>query len=1217
MSISIVHITFGSIDPATMADPVKHISSLEGIDIDFHYGSSEDLENDALALNEILQQMQSADLVLIRCLKDPYRYSFFNRLEEKFPECRGQIMLYSPSEDICKLNRRYFKGSDDDYDLLYEFSSNRGFENDVGITYWLLDELGLVEGKIPDPVTQRHHGVYHPDHPLDVTLEDYLDSLDKGKPTLGLLFVASYWIYRNLAHIDYLIHRAESMGMNVIPVFFDTGSGLSGKETPEIVETYFTKEGRTIIDALILNTPFSQTESSSDPEVNFYRRILDVPIINPMMITGKFTDYEDACRGDSKKEFIFQSSWAEMDGEIITVPISQTVKDDVGKKVNMPLEDRIDHLLTLCRNWAELRRTQRKDRKLAIILYQSRPDFGSMGSAAGLDGPESAVRILRRLQDEGYTLDHVPEDGKALISEMLEGVTNNLDWTTSENVSKNSPRLIGKKEYLEWYSGVPEFIREKMEEKWGPPPGEIMVDNGKIIIPGVVNGNVLITVQPMRSWMEQCDCMIHDPELVMPHQYLAFYRWLKEGFGAQAVIHLGTHGTLEWLPGKGNVLSSKCCPDIVLNGIPNIYPFQMDDPGEGLQAKRRSEAVLVGYTCMPMVRADSYGDASILEGLIQEYLKNRLTISSERTKYIVDKVRELSSSLSFSADLNWDDDTSDEIILRDLPELNDRLQEAGNELIRDGLHILGRVPAGSMRDDYVNSFTRMKFGGRRSLPDEIMASGFEGDAMSEARDIITEFGSVRYEFQDCKEILYRRFPQSSEHLLSITEYICSELQDKLDGTSEELDAVIEALDGRYVMPGPSGAPTRTGPDILPSGRNYYGLDPATIPSISSWEIGRRNADLMLKKHKSEKGSYPRQVGIIIWATDTLKTNGEDIAYILWLMGIRPIWTGTTVTGLEVIPLEELGRPRIDVSIRITGLFRDVFGNLIELLDEAVGMASELDEDEENNALAANYRKEVAENIASGIAEDTARRNASLRIFGCAPGTYGSGMNKSIESGQWEDLGDLAKQYADWGSFAYGKGVDGKKMTQQFGIRFGTCQAIVKNMPDKEIGLVDMDDVYGYLGGMTAFVKSAGNEEVSAYVGDTSDSSSIKVRSSSDALKLTFRSQIQNPKYIQGLMKHGYAGVNEIAKFTGYLFGWDATSDNMEKWMYDGLAESYLLNDEVYQWMRSENPFAAMNMVKILEEAINREMWDADDDMKERLEDIYMDLEGLVEELTDK
>jgi cobaltochelatase CobN len=372
-----------------------------------------------------------------------------------------------------------------------------------------------------------------------------------------------------------------------------------------------------------------------------------------------------------------------------------------------------------------------------------------MGSAAGLDGPESAVRILRRLQDEGYTLDHVPADGKALISEMLEGVTNNLDWTTSENVSKNSPRLIGKKEYLEWYSGVPEFIREKMEEKWGPPPGEIMVDNGKIIIPGVVNGNVLITVQPMRSWMEQCDCMIHDPELVMPHQYLAFYRWLKEGFGAQAVIHLGTHGTLEWLPGKGNVLSSKCCPDIVLNGIPNIYPFQMDDPGEGLQAKRRSEAVLVGYTCMPMVRADSYGDASILEGLIQEYLKNRLTISSERTKYIVDKVRELSSSLSYSADLNWDDDTSDEIILRDLPELNDRLQEAGNELIRDGLHILGRVPAGSMRDDYVNSFTRMKFGGRRSLPDEIMASGFEGDAMSEARDIITEFGSVRYEFQDC------------------------------------------------------------------------------------------------------------------------------------------------------------------------------------------------------------------------------------------------------------------------------------------------------------------------------------------------------------------------------------------------------------------------------------------------------------------------------------
>lgn len=1217
MVVSIVHITFGTMDPTTFMDPAKQVASDENVEITVSCGSSEELDNDALALNDILQKMVEADFVLIRCQKDPYRYKCFDRIESRFPECRGCVMVYSSTAEISQLNRKYFSGSDEDYQLLYEFSSNRGFENDMGIVYWVLHHMGLVTDKVPEPLVPRHHGVYHPDLPRDVGLDEYLNRLDPGKPTLGLLFVATYWVYRNLKHIDAFIRRAEERGMNIIPVFFETGSGISGKETPDIVRNYFTKDGEVLIDALVMNTPFSQADSSYEVEFNFYRRILNVPVVNAMMINGGFSDFEDISEGNSKKEFVFQSSWAEMDGEIVSVPIAETVKDDSGRKICIPLDDRIEHILTLCGNWMSLRRTPRSDRKVAIILYQSRPDFGSIGSAAGLDGPESAVRIIKRLSEKGYHVDHVPEDGKALIDEMMDNVTNNLDWTTSENVSKRSVALISKQEYMEWYSEVPEYIREKMKSKWGEPPGDVMVDRGKIIIPGVVNGNILITVQPMRSWMDSCDSVIHDPELVMPHQYLAFYRWLKDSFGVNAVIHLGTHGTVEWLPGKGGVLSSKCCPDIVLNGIPNIYPFQMDDPGEGLQAKRRSEAVVVGYTCMPMVRADSYGDSATLEGFLQEYLKSRGTMSSDRKRFLIDNIRELAARLSMDEDLGWGEGTSDDKIESDLPELNDRIQESANELIREGLHILGRVPADKMREDYVSSFTRIPFGNRPSLPDAIRRSGYEGDADGFSRELIASFSKAGYDTESCKKILRSEVPGATKEAESLVEYICAELQDKLDRTREELDSIIEALDGKYVMPGPSGAPTRSGPDILPSGRNYYGLDPATIPSMSAWDVGRKNADIMLEKHKEDNGAFPRHIGLIVWATDTLKTNGEDIAYALWLMGVRPVWTGTTVSGLEVIPLEELGRPRIDVTMRITGLFRDVFHNLIDLLDDAVGMVSELDEDDESNAIAANCRKEVAESIALGIAEDKARRNATVRIFGCAPGTYGSGMNKSIQSSQWEDLGDLAKQYSDWGSFAYGRGVEGEQMADLFKKRFSKSDALVKNMPDKEIGLVDMDDVYGYLGGLTAFVKANGNEGVSAYVGDTSDSSKIKVRSSSEALKLTFRSQIQNPKFIHGLMEHGYAGANEASKFTEYLFGWDATSKTMEKWMYDGLAESYLLDPEVYKWLHDENPFAAINMVKVLEEAIAREMWDADDEMKERLEEIYMDLEGQIEELTDR
>jgi len=1217
MTVRIVHMAFGSMDPATFIEPARKVGESEGIDIQVICGNPDELEKDALKLNQMFDSMSEADFILIRCLKDPYRYRLFERIEQKLHEFKAGVMVYSPSAEISGLNRKFFKGSDEDYQLLHDFCSNRGFENDMGITYWVLNHLGLVKGRIPEPKIPRRDGIYHPDYPRDVTSDEYMSHLDTSKPTLGILFVATYWIYNNLRHIDALIRNAEERGMNVIPVFFETESGISGKDTPNIARRYYTDNGKTIIDALLINTPFSQTESSCETDLNFYRRILDVPVINAMMITGEFSDYESVSNGTSKKEFVFQSSWAEMDGEIISVPIAQTVKDDDGKKISIPLQDRMDHILTLCGNWMSLRRTARKDKKVAIIMYQSKPDFGSIGSAAGLDGPESAARILKRLNEEGYTLDHVPESGKALIDEMMDAVTNNLEWTNTENVLKRSLALIDKDRYKGWYDDVPDFIKDKMEEKWGSPVGDVMTEGNKAIIPGIINGNVMVTVQPMRAWMDQCDCMIHDPELVMPHQYLAFYRWIKEGFGADAVIHLGTHGTLEWLPGKGSALSSKCCPDIILNGIPNIYPFQMDDPGEGLQAKRRSEAVLVGYTCMPMVRAGNYGDGEILEGLIQEYLKNRMSISDERRNVILDEIKELSSKLSFREEMGWNDTTSDEQILRDLPELNDRLQEMGNEIIRDGIHILGRVPEGELRGEYVNSFTRIRFGNRPSLAYALSESGVDGDTERAADDLISELAGLDYDEERCLSFVRDAVPSPSDSLLSLISYICSTLQNKLDATSEELDAIIEALDGRYVMPGPSGAPTRSGPDILPPGRNYYGLDPATIPSSTAWEVGKKNADLMLEKEKSEKGSLPRQIGLILWATDTLKTNGEDIAYALWLMGVRPVWTGTTVSGLEVIPLSELGRPRIDVTIRITGLFRDVFHNLIDMIDDAVSLVSGLDEDDENNVIAANYRKEVAADIASGIAEDVARRNASIRIFGCAPGTYGSGMNKSIESGQWEDLSDLAKQYADWGSYAYGRGLEGEQMTEQFGKRFGSCQALVKNMPDKEIGIADMDDVYGYLGGLTAFVRASGNNDVSAYIGDTSDSSGIKVRTASDALKLTFRSQIQNPKFIHGLMRHGYAGANEVSKFTEYLFGWDATSDNMEKWMYDGLAESYLLDPEVYEWMRDENPYAAMNVVKTLEEAISRGMWDADDDMKEKLEEIYMDLEGRIEELTDR
>lgn len=1213
-----MNISIGNVDPFNMAEPIREISESENLSIGFRGFRIEDLDSDVLVLHEALECIEGADLVIVRCTMSPDRYACYGRLCSAFDRCAGYVLVNSQNSDVLEMNRHFFKGNDVDFHKLVEFLSNRDQNNEIGIIYWILDRLALVKGKVPEVTVQRSDGIYHPDYPRDVAIDEYLSKLDCSKVTVGLMFVSSHWIYHNTGYIDEIIRRAESMGMNIIPVFFNASStnSLSDKSTGELLRRYFTADGRPVIDVLIMNTPFSQCLNSRDPGMNIYRQVLDVPVIQAMMISGHLTDYEEMKKPGYRKEFGFQSAWAENDGQIISVPVFETVTDRSGRKRNVPITDRIDHILRLAHSWGKLRHTPVNRRKVALILYQSRPDLGAIGSAAGLDGPESAVRVLRRLRDEGYATGKVPATGKELISLLLEGITNNLDWTDAESVRKDSVALMSEKEYLRYYTEVPEFDKTQMEEKWGKPVGDVMTDGSKIIIPGRCFGNVLVTLQPLRAWMDRADTAIHDPELLMTHQYLGFYRWVQFSFGADAVIHLGTHGTVEWLPGKCSALSAKCCPDIVLNALPNIYPFQIDDPGEGIQAKRRSEAVLVGYNCMPLIRSGTYGDYGELDSKVQEYLKSFGTISAERRDILLNEILDLCKKTSYLEDLGLSSEIDPESLAQCIPELNDLIHEMGSELIRDGLHILGEVPHGDSLCAYVSACMSVRHCNQGSLTEIIAGSGCSTDPTGQASLLLSQMSELNFDPTHCRELVEMEYPHCGE-ILSLTEYVCKDLVPRIRQNTAEIDSIIDALDGRYVMPGPSGAPTRTGGSILPSGRNYYGMDPTSVPSSSAWEIGRRNADQMLERYRDDHGELPRNIALILWATDTFKTNGDDVAYALWLMGVRPTWNNGEVTGTEVIPLSELRRPRIDVSIRITGLFRDTFPNLITLLDDAVRTVAALDEDDESNCIRADIRKEVAEYMAKGIREDEALQQASFRIFGNAPGTYGPGINKNIQGSDWKDRSDLARTYSDWGAFAYGKDVDGVRSEDLFRRRFGYTDAIVKNLPDKEIGLVDMDDVYGYLGGLTALAADCGNGKVSRYIGDTSDTGATKVRSDREAMALVFRSRITNPRFIKGLMRHGYAGVNEVSKMTEYVFGWSASSDNVEKWMFDGLAEKYLFDEQVYQWMKDENPYALSNTMKRLFEAIERGLWDADDAMKSRLSELYGDLEERIEELSDR
>ncbi len=1242
-SLRVVYVSVQSADSSVFKAGADLFTQQSGVEVELFHANSEAIDEDPLLYHDLILKSKTADLILFRCMADPTKMKRFEKYESVLNECSGFIFIHSGSNDVGLLYRDHFRGTDEEFILLRTFLANRGAENGAGILHWLNLKINHT-GSVPEPITTRENGIFHPDFDRDVTLEEYLKHLVPGRPTIGILYTANLWIYNNQEHIIGLIRKMESLGMNVIPVFFSTliHNAEDRQGTSAVVKKYFMDGDERRIDAIAMCTSFSQINNSRDcygiytpDEQNFFHTLTDVPVMQVMMISRHYADYEESADGLTKAEFNMSIIWPELDGQIITVPIASSEGGGRMKKYT-PIEDRIDHLARMMKSWATLSRIPRSERRIAILMYQSRPETGRIGGAAGLDSIESVSDMLKRFSSEGYTVDHVPENGKELIDEIISNITNDLEWSSSERLREKAVSLIPNSEYLEHYNRLHEFNRKRIEDSWGKPPGEIMVDNGRFVIPGIINGNIYIGFQPLRGWAEQMEAVYHDPVIPCPHQYIEFYRWLKNDFKTNVVFHIGTHGTLEWLPGRAHGLSSKCFPDLVLDGIPHVYPYVIDDPGEGVQCKRRSEAVLIGHMCPTMTRAGGYDDISAIDRPLQEYFKAKSSLTGDRKEAVLNEILESIRKVDMSKDLNIPDDIAPSELESRLEDIHDYIMDIKDAMIRDGLHILGRPPSGERMDEMIYGIMRMRNGDVPSLRGSFYHSrGYDLEALldspssltrgevngsivdrldSELMEKLSQMRTAGYDTGRCLAL----FPEMTDDLKESVKYICETLSVNLNRMTDEMNNIIHACDGGYVLPGPSGAPTRGNAHFLPMGRNYYGIDPDIVPPRASWEIGRKMADQMIQKYVDEKGTYPREIGFIIWATDTIKTNGDDVAYILWLMGVRPVWSSNGhVVDLEVIPVSELGRPRIDVTVRITGLFRDAFPNLIDMIDDAVKLVSGLDENENDNYLAANLRRDIVESMAQGMTIDEARRQNSVRIFGCPPGAYGAGVNHAIEYGDWKSVQDLADVYLAWGSYGYGRGLSGVSMKDQFVKRFSKVGVTVKNVPDREIDVLDVDDFYSYLGGLNAFVKAYGNKDPMSVMGDGSDPDKVRIRDSKQELQFVYRSKALNPKYIEGLKQHGFRGVSEITNLTEFTFGWDATSDIADDWMYEGLAERYLFDEDTRRWMEENNPHAMMEMINRLMEAYERGMWDARPETLEKLKDIFLDLEERIEDLQDK
>ncbi|WP_431887312.1 cobaltochelatase subunit CobN [Nocardiopsis alba] len=1045
---------------------------------------------------------------------------------------------------------------------------------------------------------------------------------DPDLPRVGILYYRAHEAGGNTAFAHTLADAVDATGRAVgVPVF--AGSLRSAPD-----ELY---EALGDLDVLIVtvlaaggSVPASASAGGDDEAWDVERMAaLDVPVLQGLCLTSSRAAWEASEDGVTPLDSASQIAIPEFDGRIITVPFSFKEIDRDGLPRYVADPERCARLAGTAVAHARLRHVPVEEKRIAVVLSAYPTKHARIGNAVGLDTPRSLVRLLRRLRAEGYDLGS-PEDlpgldmedeteaGDALIHALIAAGGQDEDWLTSAQLTEAHVR-ISPEEYAAWTEGLPEALKEQMVEAWGPAPGRLYVnDDGEIVLAALRAGNVVVLVQPPRGFGENPIAIYHDPDLAPSHHYMAAYRWLEHGFGAHAVVHLGKHGSLEWLPGKNAALSASCATDAVLGDLPLIYPFLVNDPGEGAQAKRRAHATAIDHLIPPMARAESYGDIARLEQLLDEHA-NIAAMDPAKLPAVRGEIWSLMRAAELHRDLGLEERPDDEEFDDFLLHVDGWLCEIKDTQIRDGLHVLGDAPAGEARVNLVLAILRAAqvWGGvGRALPGLRSALGLKDDAPTVevdrveaiARDLVERMEEAGW---DPAAVIDR---SEDPEVRPVLEFAAEQVVPRLARTTDELDHVLHALNGGFVPAGPSGSPLRGLVNVLPTGRNFYTVDPRAVPSRLAWQTGQAMADSLLRRHLEETGVYPESVGLSVWGTSAMRTSGDDIAEVLALLGVRPEWDEASrrIHRLDVVPLEELGRPRIDVTVRISGFFRDAFPHVVAMLDDAVNLVADLDEPEGLNFVRAH--------TLADLETHGDRRRATTRIFGSAPGSYGAGILQLVESGNWRDDRDLAEVYTNWGGFAYGRGLDGVPAADDMRANYRRIKVAAKNIDSAEHDIADSDDYFQYHGGMIATVRALTGTEPKAYVGDSTTPDAIRTRPLADETARVFRARVVNPRWIEAMRRHGYKGAFELAATVDYLFGFDATAGVVHDWMYERLAAEYVLDAETQEFLRRSNPWALHGIVERLHEAARRGLWaEPESETLEALTEVYLEVEGDLEE----
>ena len=1194
-------------------------------------------------LQQLYGDMDDADLLLLNVTSSDAAWSEI----DTYLQTKNKSIVYIGSEASLHVKSQLEVRYSAQCNLYYNYS---GKENLVQMIRYLCAEVLREPVPYEEPIFIPWEGIFHPDTPeIFKSAEEYFRFRPRSpKGTVGLVVSRTSWLNGDCNVELELLRLIEARGYSVLPIYSYSMADdeLGAKGVGNAIEQFcFWEDGTPVVQAMIRMTGYFVGYGSGHGDSTSVLRRLNCPVIKPICSYSMTVEEWEGNTDGAVNDVAWSIALPEMEGVI--EPIFIGAEAPTGDyELRVPIGKRCKKLVDRVLKWVDLKQKSNGEKKVVFLLNNNpcTSAEASVGGGANLDTLESVAKILQQMEKAGYDLTDVPETGEELIQTIMSRkAISEFRWTpVSEIVSKGGALdFVDSETYRSWFSELTPEAQHRMVEAWGNPPGEekdgvppSMVYDGKLVISGISFRNALVCVQPKRGCAgARCDgtvCKIlHDPAVPPTHQYLATYRYFERIYGADVIIHVGTHGNLEFLPGKGTGLSDSCFPDICIGSMTNLYIYNSDNPPEGTIAKRRALATVVDHMQTTMVQGGLYDQLEELDQLLAQYEKTKLADHAQ-AHILEHMVKELAETCHLETIVSLENyhERFGEIT----EALHKYLSMVRNTQIQSGMHVFGQIPQGQDRIEMLYAILRYDNGSDASLRRELC--GLIGLDLSE---LLKDQGAfcVRYQKDHgtilhdldrmCKDIIdcllhgksiaehteifdaYRiKKPEQFQMLEGFRERIL-QINASIEA-SKEMESLLQAMDGSFVPPGPAGMIMRGREDVLPTGRNFYTLDPETVPTKAAWEIGKRLGDALLENFLKEEGRYPESVAFYWMTTDIMWADGEGLAQMLYLLGVRPVWKSNgKVCGFEVIPLSELNHPRIDLTVKVSGILRDNFKNCIELLDEAIQTVAEREEPEVGNYV----RKHALENQRND--PEMTWNDATARIFGAKPGTYSSGINLIVYASSWVDQKDISDLFTFSNGYAYGRTTYGKQSYQQLRNSLKNVEVTFDKVMSDEHDLLGCCCYFSNHGGMTAAARELSDKEIKTYYGDTREVSNVEIRTLSEEINRVVSGKLLNPRWIEGQKKHGYKGAGDISKRIGRVYGWEATTEAVEDWIFDDIVKTFISNQENREFFQKNNPWAMEEISRRLMEAYSRKLWQPEEGLIEELQDHYLELESILEE----